>query len=112
MNARARFNAALLSLFAGMGVPLAALGVYGVLAFLVSQQVREIGVRMALGATRGRIVKWLLVHAMSWAVIGLALGTAGAFVAAQRSPLSPPISRSGARRRWIRQSRCGTTELG
>jgi len=67
-----------------MGVLLAALGVYGVLAFLVSQQVREIGVRMALGATRGRIVKWLLVHAVSWAAVGLALGTAGAFVAAQR----------------------------
>jgi predicted permease len=84
LNARPRFNAALLSLFAGMGVVLAALGVYGVLAFLVSQRSREIGVRMALGATRGRIVTWILSYVMMWSAIGLALGAAGAFVAARQ----------------------------
>ncbi len=84
LNGRPRFNAALLSLFAGIGVLLAALGVYGVLAFLVSQRVREIGVRMALGATRGRIVIWILSYVMSWTAVGLALGVAGAFVAARQ----------------------------
>jgi putative ABC transport system permease protein len=83
LNARPRFNAALLSLFAGIGVLLAALGVYGVLAFLVSQRVREIGVRMALGATRGRIVTWILSYVMTWTAIGLVLGAAGAFAAAR-----------------------------
>ncbi|HEX8984003.1 MAG TPA: ABC transporter permease, partial [Bryobacteraceae bacterium] len=84
LNERPRFNTALLGLFAAAGVLLAALGVYGVLSFLVSQRVREIGVRMALGATRGRIVYWILSYAMSWAGIGLLLGAAGAFAAARQ----------------------------
>jgi len=84
LNERPRFNAAVLSLFAAIGVLLAALGVYGVLAFLVSQRVREIGVRMALGATRGRIVTWILSYVMIWTVTGLALGTFGAFAAARQ----------------------------
>jgi len=84
LNARPRFNAALLSMFAGIGVLLAALGVYGVLAFLVTQRVREIGVRMALGATRGRVAAWILSYVMSWTVVGLALGAAGAFAAARQ----------------------------
>jgi predicted permease len=84
INSRPRFNAALLSLFAVMGVMLAALGVYGVLAFLVSQRSREIGVRMALGATRGRIAAWIVSYAMRWTVVGLALGVAGAIAAASQ----------------------------
>jgi predicted permease len=84
LNARPRFNAAVLSMFAGIGVLLAALGVYGVLAFLVTQRVREIGVRMALGATRGRIAGWILSYVMSWTAVGLALGAAGAFAAARQ----------------------------
>jgi ABC-type antimicrobial peptide transport system permease subunit len=55
-----------------------------VLAFLVSQQVREIGVRMALEATRARIVTWILSYVMTWTAMGLALGAAGAFVAARQ----------------------------
>jgi hypothetical protein len=84
LNARPRFNAAVLSMFAGIGVLLAALGVYGVLAFLVTQRVREIGVRMALGATRRRIAAWILSYVMSWTAVGLALGAAGAFAAARQ----------------------------
>ena len=84
LNARPRFDAALLSLFAAIGVVLAALGIYGVLAFLVSQRAREIGVRMALGATRGGIVKWVLSYVMSWSAVGLALGAALAFAAARQ----------------------------
>jgi len=84
LNQRARFNAALLSFFAGIGILLAALGVYGVLAFLVSLRMREIGVRMALGATRGRIAGWILSCVMRWTAAGLALGAAGAFAAARQ----------------------------
>ena len=84
LNQRPRFNAALLAFFALIGLLLASLGVYGVLAFLVSQRVREIGVRMALGATRGRILGWILSYAMSWAAVGLALGAAGAYAAARQ----------------------------
>jgi predicted permease len=84
LNERPRFNAALLAFFALIGLLLASLGVYGVLAFLVSQRVREIGVRMALGATRGRILGWILSYAMGWAAVGLVLGTAGAYVAARQ----------------------------
>jgi predicted permease len=84
LNERPRFNAMLLSLFALIGLLLAALGVYGVLAFLVSQRVREIGVRMALGATRGRILVWILSYAMSWAAVGIVLGTAAGYAAARQ----------------------------
>lgn len=84
LNERARFNTNLLSFFAGIGVVLAALGVYGVLAFLVSQRAQEIGVRMALGATRPRIAGWILSYAMRWAAMGLALGAAGALAAARQ----------------------------
>jgi len=83
LNARPRFHAALLSLFAGIGVLLAALGIYGVLAFLVSQRSREIGVRMALGATRARIAGWILACVMRWTAAGLALGAVGALLAAR-----------------------------
>jgi predicted permease len=84
LNMQPRFHAAVLSLFAGIGILLAALGVYGVLAFLVSQRSREIGVRMALGATRGRIVAWIVSYVMSWAGMGFVLGAAGAFLAARQ----------------------------
>ena len=84
LNERPRFNAALLAFFALIGLLLASLGVYGVLAFLVSQRVREIGVRMALGATRGRILAWILSYALSWTAAGLALGIAGAYAAARQ----------------------------
>lgn len=84
LNERSRFNAVLLSFFAAVGVVLAALGVYGVLAFLISQRVREIGVRMALGATRGTIARWIFSYALRWTVAGLALGVAGAIAAARQ----------------------------
>ena len=76
-----RFNAVLLSGFAGAGLLLAAIGIYGVVAFWVGQRTREIGVRMALGATPSTIVKLFLFHAARWTAAGLCLGLAGSLAA-------------------------------
>jgi len=80
---RPRFNAGLLSLFAGMGVLLAAIGIYGVVGFLVAQQTREIGVRMALGATPQRILKLVLFKVARWTLAGAAFGLLGAWFCAR-----------------------------
>jgi ABC-type antimicrobial peptide transport system permease subunit len=76
-----RFNAILLSTFAGVGVVLAAIGLFGVMSFLVAQRRREIGVRMALGATPGDILKLTLAHAGRWTAAGIAIGAAGSLAA-------------------------------
>jgi len=76
---RPRFTAVLLSLFAGMGVLLAGIGIYGVVGFLVAQQTREIGIRIALGATPHSVVKLILSNMLRWTVSGAALGLLGAW---------------------------------
>jgi predicted permease len=78
---RPRFNALLLTLFAGMGVLLAAVGLYGVMAFLVAQRTAEIGVRMALGATPAAITKLVLSRAAGWTLAGVLAGLAGSIFA-------------------------------
>jgi putative ABC transport system permease protein len=65
--------------FAGVAALLAALGLYGVLAHAVTQQRREIGIRMALGARPADVVSHTLRNAVSTLVVGLAAGLAGAF---------------------------------
>jgi predicted permease len=78
---RPRFNAVLLSLFAGMGLLLAAIGLYGVISFLVAQRTQEIGVRMALGATPAAIAGMVLRHAVRATAAGAVLGAIGSFFA-------------------------------
>jgi predicted permease len=80
---RPRFNALLLSLFASMGVLLAAIGMYGVVGFIVAQQTREIGVRMALGAMPSSILKMVLSSVARWTLSGAALGLLGAWLSAR-----------------------------
>ncbi|GGH02674.1 ABC transporter permease [Silvibacterium dinghuense] len=75
-TAEASFNATLLSVFAGLSLVLAAVGLFGVLSFLVSQRTAEIGVRMALGAQREHVLRLLLADGLRPAVIGLVLGIA------------------------------------
>ncbi len=79
LEARPRFNATLLAIFAAMGILLAAVGTYGVLAFLVVQRTQEIGVRMALGAHPRDVMKLILAQGAKLAIAGLVLGVAGAF---------------------------------
>jgi len=77
--AQRRFNMALLSLFGVLGVVIAAVGIYGVMAYLVAQRTNEIGVRMALGASRGRVVSMVLRRAAMLMLAGLTIGVAGAW---------------------------------
>ena len=77
---RPRFTAVLLSLFAGIGVLLAGIGIYGVVGFLVTQQTREIGIRIALGATPQSVLKMILSNIVRWTIAGAALGLLGAWL--------------------------------
>lgn len=76
--ARRRFSTVLLGLFAAVAMVLAALGVYGMLAYQVSQGTREIGIRMALGASQTGILRLILGQGARVALAGIALGMAGA----------------------------------
>ena len=77
--ARRRFSMQLLSLFAALALGLAAIGIYGVIAYLVSQGTRELGIRMALGATPRGILLMIVRTGMIVALIGVAAGLAGAW---------------------------------
>ncbi len=83
IDERPRFYAVLLAVFAAMGVMIAAVGLFGVMSFLVAQRTREIGVRMALGATPGRIVRMTLASAVRWTAAGILLGAGGSLAAAR-----------------------------
>jgi predicted permease len=75
---RPRFLTLLLTIFAGLALALAAIGTYGILSYLVSQRTQEIGIRMALGADRGTILRLVMLRGMLLSAIGLAVGMAGA----------------------------------
>ena len=79
--AQPRLNAMLLAAFAGAAVALAAVGLFGVMAMTVRQRTRELGVRMALGATAGDVGRLVLRRGMALAVAGVSLGLAGALAA-------------------------------
>jgi putative ABC transport system permease protein len=79
--AKPRFNALLLSIFAGTALLLTAIGIYGVLAYSVSQRTNEIGIRIALGAAQSSIFRLVVGEAMLLVAISMAIGLLGAFMA-------------------------------
>lgn len=74
-----RFYMMLLGIFAVLGLALASVGIYGVMSYAVEQRTHEFGVRLALGARRGDVLRIVLRHGMTLASIGVAIGLASAF---------------------------------
>jgi predicted permease len=75
---RQRFLSLLLGIFAVVALVLAAVGTYGILSYMVSERQREIGIRMALGAGSGQVVRLVLGQGLGMAAVGIGLGVAGA----------------------------------
>jgi len=76
-----RMGAVVFGLFGGLGLLLATIGLYGVIGYHASQRTHEIGIRMALGAEPGNILKLVVGEGLALTMIGIALGLAGAFMA-------------------------------
>jgi putative ABC transport system permease protein len=75
---RPRFNTILLGLFAGLATLLAGVGIFGVMSYLVTLRIREIGLRMALGAQPGQVLRLILKQGLLLTGTGIAVGLAGA----------------------------------
>ncbi len=78
-----RFFVMLVSVFAILGLILAALGIYGVISYSVTQKTQEIGIRMALGATQSRVQLGVVLKTLTLAIIGIAIGTTISFAASR-----------------------------
>jgi putative ABC transport system permease protein len=74
------FSSVMLAIFAGVALLLASIGIYGVMAFAVTQRTQEIGIRMALGARTADVLKLVVKHGMKLALLGMAIGLAGSWV--------------------------------
>ncbi len=75
-----RFYSLLLAIFASLAVILATVGLYGVVAYLVTRRTREIGIRMALGAGAADVVRLVVSQGMRPAIVGIVLGLGGAYL--------------------------------
>jgi putative ABC transport system permease protein len=101
--AQTRFSTTLLTAFGAIALILAAIGVYGVISYGVTQRTQEIGIRMALGARRADVVGMVVRHGAALAAIGLVVGLAGALALSRLigsllfhvSPTDPPTFAAG-----------------
>ena len=82
-SAQPRFLSLLLGLFAGLAATLAAVGIYGVMSYTVAQQTRELGIRLALGAESGSVLRLVLNRGLVLAGLGIGIGVAGAYALAR-----------------------------
>jgi putative ABC transport system permease protein len=82
-SARDRFNVLLFTIFGGVALAIAAIGLYGVLAFLVAQRTRELGIRLALGGRPSDLVRSVVAEGLALTTAGLVVGLAGAYVASR-----------------------------
>ena len=93
-----RIYANLMTVFAVLALTIAAIGIYGVMAYTVAQRTQEIGIRMALGAARADVMRMVVIHAMRLTLLGIGIGLAGAFAVTRGmasqlfgvSPYDPP----------------------
>ena len=77
--ARQRFNMLLLAIFAGVALVLASVGLYGVMNYSATQRTHEVGIRMALGATRTDIMRLVVGNGMLLTLVGIAIGVVASF---------------------------------
>ena len=87
--AASSFTGLLLGVFALLALALAAVGIYGLLSYLVSQRTREIGIRMAVGATSGRVSRMIVFQGLRLSIVGI---VAGLVLAAAVSSALPDLS--------------------